>query len=106
MKSNPSKYRALSEPFASAGDADKALAAFWRLVEAARDLHKIPDVIVTVGLSYMADGDECDVSTDAQYGDLLRHESLVATTFGRIQAERQALIGKILAKAVMVGPKK
>ena len=106
MARNRAKYREISVPFPSAVAAEAALGLFWRDVETARDLHKIPDVILTVGLSYMADGEECSASTTGGYGDLEHHESLVAQAFGQIQAERQARIGQLLAKAVMVGPKK
>ena len=45
---DPALYRKLSEPFADAATADAAYAAFFTDVRAARERHRLPDVVLIV----------------------------------------------------------
>ena len=108
FRSNPKLYRELSEPFASSEAVNEGLENFFADLGELRKKHKIRDLVVLVSLSYMSqDGtDELDTITQMEYGDAMKHEMMLAHTLGLVQAERQELIAKCLAKGIKRGGRK
>lgn len=100
-KSNPKLYRELSEPFASAADANTALDAFFQGVEELRKQHRFANVYVIVCASMQGDtaDDEQEWQASCHYGDGLRAEAMTAWAYGREQGRREAAIGSAVRSA-------
>lgn len=94
---NPARYRKLSEPFPDFGKANEALNAFYTELEALREKHKMPDVYVITRVNAMDDdGEEGNAFSTAHFGDSLLAEGMVAYALGRLQKQRQDIIGNLL----------
>lgn len=96
---DPAHYRRMSEPFHDAVSANDALAAFFEDVKAARDRHRIADVVVLCEVSYSLDGDEVRGSARCTHGDSASVLPMLAREFGAEQAAHQERIAKIMATA-------
>ena len=91
-------YRELSQPFQSRAAAQDENVAFFAAVRELRAKHHIRDTVIVVSGSYLTDGgDEAEFIVDANNGDEMKVESLLAYALGRAQAERQDYIGKMLS---------
>jgi hypothetical protein len=84
-RNNPAHYRRMSEPFPSADEANEALAAFFADVRAARDRHRIADVVVLCEVSHTLDGEEVRGAADSFMGDSARALPMLAREFGAAQ---------------------
>ena len=101
-KNDPGLYRRMSEPFDSADAAQSAWDAFRADIEAAREKHKITEVVVLVQFPYRAsEGDEILGGSMLCIGDGMRHEVMLATGLADVQRTRQEMIGSILAKGLL-----
>jgi hypothetical protein len=83
---NPGLYRRLSEPFADADAANEAIQAFFVEVEALREKHRIPDVLVLVEANMMTDGVETRGGARLFRGDKAHALPMLARSYGE---ERQ-----------------
>jgi hypothetical protein len=100
---NNRKYREMCKPHADMDTANKALNAFMEAVQEARERFLIPNVVVSVATFYEANGDELEAATFGQWGDQLRHESMIAWTLGQIQRDRQNMIAGLQKAAMRAG---
>jgi len=94
---DPDNYRRMSEAFASPAEADAALEAFSEDVRAARQKHRIADVLVAVCVNIKyEDGHEGQAFSMSQHGSVLVAEPLAAYAYGRAVEQRRESIGKLL----------
>lgn len=103
---NPKLYRELSEPYASAQEAQaKADELFKRAGEIRKEL-KIPNLYLVIGATWMGEpgteyeGKELAGVIPGGFGDSFQHEAMLAYALGIVQAERQSMIGDLLAKGI------
>jgi len=98
--SDPANYRKLSEPFASAAEANAAIQAFWSEFYELRNKHRIADAMVVVQTSYVADdGGEAVGVMSMHAGDWIHRESMAAFAYGQAVSDRQQQIGKMLSSS-------
>ena len=95
MIPNPDLYRELDVPFESQTEANAALDGFWSDLAEARKRHRIPDVVASIRITFQDAEGEAQVFTSCEFGDVLRHEAMVAHTLGQLQSERQQRIAKL-----------
>ncbi len=98
-RNDPATYRRLSEPFPSVEEANEALAAFFRDVQAAREKHRIADVVVLVEISNVLDGEEVRGSASSFYGDSARVLPMLAREFGAAQQRHEEQIALTITRA-------
>jgi hypothetical protein len=107
FKSDPAKYRKMSEPHASMEAINEDLCAFQVAVGALREKHKLRDVIVCLQASYLtSDGEEVDGGIHFGFGNAMNHEMLLAHTLGMVQADRQEMLAKFVRKGIRAGSRK
>lgn len=107
MPANPDLYREMSQPFANADEAEKALTGFFEELGELRKKHRIANAYTIIAVMVVgSDGEEGEVVTSGMYGDSLRAESLTAWAFGHESAQRQEKIAKLIAQGVSRGKKK
>lgn len=95
---DPENYRKMAESFASLEEANAALDAFFADVRAARQKHRIADVLtVTMFTVRYADGEEGAALSRSHNGDVLKAESMAAYALGREQEHRREAINKLVA---------
>lgn len=99
MKDDPKHYREISVPFASSEDANVALHAFFSEVEAARNKHRIADVVVLCEVSHELDGHEVRGSASSSYGDSSRVVEIVARAYGSESARHEDRMALLMANA-------
>lgn len=99
MKNDPKHYREISVPFDSVEAANKALAAFFENVEAARNKHRIPDVVTLCEISHVLDGEELRGSASSFLGDSSRVVTILAREYGAEQQRHEERIALIMAHA-------
>lgn len=95
---DPANYRRCSEPFPTVEAANEALLAFFEEVRAARDRHRIADVLVLCEVSHVLDGEEVRGSAFAQHGDSARALPMLAREFGAAQQRHEEQIALIVAR--------
>lgn len=104
-KNDPANYRRMSEPFRSGEEANEALSAFFDEVQAARERHRIADVVVLCEVPHAApvieDGEyrgvkEVRGAAEMFLGDSARVLPMLAMGLG---AERRRLDDAIEAMA-------
>lgn len=96
---DPATYRKLSEPFATAEEANDALQKFWEGVYELRKQCRIADVYMVVGFNVAAeDGEEGRMMGILHAGDEMIREAMSAYAFGREQADRQSRTARLIGK--------
>jgi hypothetical protein len=96
--SNPSRYREMSKPFADNEQAEKALRAFYRGIEALRVECKIPDLVVAMRVTTAgADGEEPESGVVFTFGDLMHAAAIAAFAYGKLQADAQHAVENMVA---------
>lgn len=93
---DPATYRAMSIPFDSMDEANRAHEAFYAAVAAARELHGIRDVHLITEVDAATEDGEMVAMTSAHFGSRDREESMVAWELGRVQTRRQQRTGALL----------
>jgi hypothetical protein len=100
MKINdPKKYREMSVPFATTEEANAALNAFFEDVKAAREKHRISDVVVLCEISHKIDDEEVRGGAFTSLGDRARVIIMLAREFGAEQARHEAAVAGVIARA-------
>ncbi len=94
---NPKLYRDLSKPFATHDEANASLQAFFADVERARELHKIPDVIVLCEITHGDDEDRGSASM--RLGSSLNVLPMLAREYGAARQEHEDLLQRVIAEA-------
>ena len=94
---DPENYRKLLEPFATPEAANIALIAFYDEVRAARNKHRIPDVLVVASMNVAYDSGEGRAISRKYDGDISREESMAAYAYGAAGAERREKHNLLLA---------
>lgn len=98
-RNNPKHYREMSHPFPSTDDANAALSAFFSDVEAARNKHRISDVVVICEVSHDLDGEEVRGAASASYGDSARFVTMLAREYGAESARHEDRLAKVMSSA-------
>lgn len=97
FQSNPARYARLAEPFADADALNEACKRFADGLSKLREECGIPEVVATIGGRYLdAEGDPVDGVTVIQFGDATKAEGLAAYLYGKVTAEREALVARML----------
>lgn len=96
---DPLNYRRCSEPFPGAAEANEALAAFFADVKAAREKHRISDVVVLVEVSHMLNGEEVRGSASSMLGDFDKVLPIVAREFGAARQRHEERLQLLIAQA-------
>lgn len=99
---DPANYREMSRPFASAEEAEAALAAFWDGLYELRNKCRLGDVLTVVGVNAITTDGEGRMIAILHAGDQSNAEGLAAYAFGQEQARRQERISELLTKATVV----
>lgn len=97
--SNPARYRRMSEPFDSREQANQAITEFFADVEAAREKHRISDVVVLVEVGMVVGDVETRASAQLALGSRAYELPMLARAFGAAQARHQNDLALILAQA-------
>ena len=103
---NPELYRELSKPYASMQEANAKAQEFYRRVGELRKELQISNLYCAIGVTWMGEpgteyeGQEIAGMIPGGFGDSFQHEALLAYALGIVQAERQELIGSLLAKGI------
>lgn len=98
IRPDPQNYREMSVPFFGPEAANLALEAFYDDVRAARQKHRIADVLTVVSVNVIYDeGGEGAALSHSHNGDPMKAESMAAYVFGREQADRKAWLNKLVA---------
>lgn len=95
--SSADKYFLFSQPFKSPDVANAAIDAFRLDVESAREKYGIADVLVIVRVPTRYPDGLGTAETNFSWGDVQEREAMAARALGAIQAERRAMINKLLA---------
>jgi hypothetical protein len=94
---NPQLYRELSVPFANTDLASDAIKAFIADVKAAREKHRIADVISVIYVNALSDtGDEGILKATSSFGDPLKKPIMLARALGEEQAALERAIAEHL----------
>lgn len=96
---NPKHYREMSHPFPSTDDANAALSAFFADVKAARNKHRISDVVVICEVSHDFEGEDVRGSASASYGDSARFVAMLAREYGAESARHEDRLAKLMTSA-------
>lgn len=96
---DPAKYRRNSEPFPSVEASNEALAAFFAEVQAARDRHRIADVIVLCEVNVMTDDGEIRGGASSFLGDSTKQLPILAREYGAARERFEEDLGRIIAAA-------
>lgn len=97
---NPGLYRKMSEPFSGADEANAAVKAFFDDVEAAREKHRIADVVVGVNIKVIYnDGEEGIGGSMMNLGDIMQAQLIAAMLLGQYQAECRQMIAKAINRS-------
>ncbi len=96
---DPSNYLALCAPFANADEANAALTAFYEDVRAARNKHRIADVLVVTSTNVnYKDAPGFGVAICFSHnGDSMKAEGMAAYAYGQSQAEHREAMNLLLA---------
>jgi len=84
---DPENYRRCAEPFPTTEAANEALTAFFAEVKAARDKHRIADVVVLCEISHTVDGEEVRGGALSSHGDSARILPMLAPRVRRSAAK-------------------
>lgn len=95
---NAEAYRICDKPFASAEIANEAMRKFCEAVYALRVEHGIPNLLITIELTFIEGGEENQAMVHSMMGDSALSEQMAAYTFGRTSAERQARVSHMIAE--------
>ena len=106
MGPNHKLYRELSEPFESTEAANAAVKGFSDAVEEARSKFRMRDLYCVMQFDYVTESGEVTGGYTVAFGDEMRHEQMLAYSLGRVQAQRQEAIGKLLRQATLGAGKK
>lgn len=106
-ENDPAKYRELSKPFPNAKAAGNAVQAFWDEVQALREKHKIPDLLVVIAVNGLCEDGlaEGRVMLTVSCGAAMMEESLAAFALGEASARRQEITAELLARKGARRPK-
>lgn len=96
---NPNLYRELNVPFESKDKVTEAVNSFQDELYELRTKYRIPDLVYAMQLSWMDEGVESQAIVNGSMGNEMNAELLAAFALGKIQSQRQARIGKVLAQA-------
>lgn len=94
MPANPALYRRMSEPFADKDEAHAATVAFFEELGELREKHRIRDVYVIMGFSWMDEDEELESILPMQYGDASKGPLLTAFAYGVECEEHAAKMGR------------
>ena len=94
---DPANYRELSAPFTSIGVANAALKAFFDDVRAARQKHRIADVLTVVSVNVAYDSGEGTAMSHSTNGDVLKAQALAAYAYGVEQSESRERMARLVA---------
>jgi hypothetical protein len=98
---DPSLYRRMSEPHESLEAANAAWLAFYADVRAAREKHRIPDVLIVAELPFIDNGEESRAPVCSTIGNARIAVELAAFAYGQEVKAKDRRI----ASAVMLGEK-
>lgn len=91
---DPATYRRMSEPLASATEAEAATIAFFEELRALREKHHVRDVVAIVQVPYLADGEESMRLTTLTIGSRAEALPMLATAYGYERASYIAMLDK------------
>ncbi len=94
---DPKLFREMSEPHESPEKAGEALEAFYADVRAAREKHRIRNVMIVGEVSMIIDSEQTQAMSYQTCGDIAAAEMLAAYGMGYARKERQMLIAKAQA---------
>lgn len=96
ITNNPELYHKLSQPFESAEEANKSLAAFHAELSLLRQKHKLPDMLVVVMAdTKYEDGNIGQFFQQFGFGSQQNQAILAAYAHGKAQADFRQLINKL-----------
>lgn len=96
---DPKRYRRMCEPFPSLEATQDAITAFFNDVEAAREKHRIADVILIAEVVHEADNTEVRGSSTLLLGDSTRALPILAREYGRHSQLHEDMMAKLTAGA-------
>lgn len=91
---DPATYRRMSEPLASAAEAEAATIAFFEELRALREKHHVRDVVAIVQVPYLADGEESMSLVTLTIGSRAEALPMLATAYGCERASYIAAVDK------------
>ncbi|MGE3889442.1 MAG: hypothetical protein AB7H81_23675 [Vicinamibacterales bacterium] len=104
---NPKLWREMQEPHENGPAVNAALEGFFKALGAAREEHRLADVLVVARVLYLNEaGEEVEALALQTYGDALRSESMAAYAYGQFAARRQEHIGELLTGKGITGPRR
>ena len=99
---NPKLFREMSEPFNGAEEANVAVQAFCDDVKAAREKHRIANVVVGLSVNVIYEnGEEGIGGSSMNMGDLMQAQLIAATLLGQYQAECRQAVTTAISRASM-----
>jgi hypothetical protein len=97
IKSDPTNYRIMSEPFETPEKANEALKAFNEELSELRKKHKISDLLYVIKDScYYPDGEIGYFMQHSHFGDILQAEAMAAYLYGKEQSETRERMNKLI----------
>lgn len=94
-------YQRCCAPFETGDEANAALEAFWSDFYDLRNKHRIADVLITFRVQVrQQDGQVAELFGSMMAGSELYQEALAAWSLGKASADRQAMIGRMVAQTV------
>ena len=89
-------YLKLSEPFADANQANRAVEAFYAEVAELRKEHNLPDVHVVVRVNIDHGEHVGSALSSAHFGNSMEAAPMCAWSYGRERAQYKAHLGKLM----------
>jgi len=96
---NPALYRRMSEPFADGDTANTAIQAFFDDVDAAREKHRIADVLVLVEANMMTGNEETRGGAQLFRGDRANVLPMLARSYGEQRQIHEDDIALLMASS-------
>ena len=96
---DPSKYREISKPFVDGNEANQAITQFVNDVQAAREKHRIPDVVILCEISHLLDEVEVRGHSSASFGDSSKTLTMIARAYGSEQTKHEQMLQVITSLA-------
>ncbi len=94
---DPKLFREMSEPHESPEKAGEALKGFYEDVRAAREKHRIRNVMIVGEVSMIIDSEQTQAMSYQTCGEITAAEMLAAYAMGYAKREREMLIAKAQA---------
>lgn len=94
---DPENYRKMSEPFASADEANAALKEFMAGVRELRKKHRIADVLTVVAVNAKYESGEGRAITHGFNGNSQNAEGMAAYAYGQESADRREWMNRLMS---------